>query len=95
MVINSNEAIKQSVQVGLGLAIIPLQSVTQELGCQRLVVLDVAQMPLQRSWSPVHRKEKHFSRVAEAFRDFVLKQAAMHLDGGAHVRRRAALSRLA
>lgn len=75
MVINSNEAIKQGVQAGLGLAIVPLQSVALELAVRRLVVLDVNTTPLQRSWYIVHRQEKRFSGVAEEFKNFVLQHA--------------------
>lgn len=80
MVINSNEAIKQSVQAGLGVAIVPLQSIIQELVGNRLVILDIARMPLQRSWYLVHRKEKCFSHVADEFRNFVLQEAARYVD---------------
>jgi DNA-binding transcriptional LysR family regulator len=75
MVIDSNEAIKQAVQAGLGLAIVPLHSVTLEAEARHLAVLDVEAMPLQRSWYLVHRTGKRFSRVAEAFKDFVLQEA--------------------
>lgn len=81
MQINSNEAIKRSVQAGLGLAVVPLHSVALEVESGRLVVLDVAQMPLHRSWYLVHRQGKRFSRVAEAFRDVVVR-AARHVSQG-------------
>ena len=80
MTINSNEAIKQSVQAGLGVAIVPLQSIVQELICGRLSILDISGMPLQRSWYLVHRNEKCFSHVAEEFRNFVLQQAGRYVD---------------
>lgn len=71
MVINSNEAIKQGVQAGLGLAIVPTQSVAMELETGRLVVLDIDALPLQRAWYLAYRRDKRFSNVAEAFKDFV------------------------
>ncbi len=83
MAVNSNEAIKQGVQAGLGVAVVPLQSVALERDVGRLVVLDIASMPLQYSWCLVHRQEKRFSCVAEAFRDFVLQEARRHLAGTA------------
>lgn len=76
---NSNEAIKRCVLAGLGLAIVPQQSVTLELEVGRLVVLDVAGLPLQRSWYLVHRREKRFSCVAEAFKTFVLQEVRRHV----------------
>lgn len=83
MAVNSNEAIKQGVQAGLGVAVVPLQSVTPEREAGRLVVLDIASMPLQYSSCLVYRKEKRFSCLAEAFRDFVLQNARLHLAGTA------------
>lgn len=79
MVTNSNEAIKRGVLAGLGLAIVPQQSVTLELTVGRLVMLDVAALPLQRSWYLVHRRKKRFSCVAEAFKTFVLQEARHHV----------------
>ncbi len=75
MIINSNEAIKQSVQAGIGLALVPTQSVMVELEVGRLVALELDAPPLQRVWYLVHRREKRFSAVAEAFRNFVLDKA--------------------
>lgn len=83
MQINSNEAVKRSVQAGLGLAIVPLHSVALEVESGRLAVLDVAQMPLHRSWYLVHRHGKRFSRVAEAFKDFVVREARHAFQNGA------------
>lgn len=75
MTINSNEAIKRCVQAGLGVAVVPLHSITLELDLGRLAVIDVVGMPLQRSWYIVHRQGKRFSRIAEAFKDFMLNEA--------------------
>ena len=75
MVINSNEAIKQSVQAGIGLAIVPTQSITLEHEVGRLVVLDIDTQALQHAWYLVHLRDKRFSAVAEAFKGFVLDNA--------------------
>lgn len=75
MIANSNEAIKRGALAGLGVAIVPQQSVTIEVAAGRLVILDVVGLPLQRSWYLIHRKEKRFSCLAEAFKTFVLLEA--------------------
>lgn len=75
MEVNSNEAIKQAVQAGLGVAIVPLQSVVPERDTGRIEVLDVDSLNLQCNWHIVHRHDKRFSCVAEAFRTFVLQSA--------------------
>ncbi|MHB8472750.1 MAG: LysR family transcriptional regulator [Gammaproteobacteria bacterium] len=82
MVINSNEAIKQSVQAGIGLALVPTQSVMLELEVGRLVSIDLDAPAPQRVWYLVHRREKRFSAVAEAFRNFVLDKARHCIEAG-------------
>lgn len=75
MEVGSNEAIKQSVQAGLGLGLLSHATIEQELTLKRLVVLNVAEFPIMRHWYIVHRRGKRLSAVAEAFRQFMLKEA--------------------
>ncbi len=75
MEVGSNEAIKQSVQAGLGLGLLSRATIEQELELKRLVVLDVAEFPIMRHWYVVHRRGKRLSGVAEAFMKFVLGEA--------------------
>ena len=71
MEVGSNEAIKQSVQAGLGL--LSRATIEQELELKRLVVLDVADFPIMRHWYVVHRRGKRLSAAAEEFKEFMLK----------------------
>ncbi|MEK6771983.1 MAG: LysR family transcriptional regulator, partial [Pseudomonadota bacterium] len=64
MEVGSNEAIKQSVQAGLGLGLLSRATIEQELALKRLVVLDVAEFPIMRHWYVVHRKGKRLSATA-------------------------------
>ena len=75
MEVGSNEAIKQSVQAGLGLGLLSRATIEQELTLKRLVVLDVADFPIMRHWYIVHRRGKRLSAVAAAFRQFMLEEA--------------------
>lgn len=75
MEMSSNEAIKQAVQAGLGLAVLSLHTLEVELLLKRLVVLDVADFPIMRHWYIVHRHGKRFSAVAQAFKEFVLNES--------------------
>ena len=74
MEVSSDEAIKQSVQAGLGLGIMSRDAVGLELDMGRLVILDVEEFPLLRQWYLVHRKGKRLSHTAEAFREFLLNE---------------------
>lgn len=80
MEMNSNEAIKQAVQAGLGLGVLSIHTMEVELMLQRLVVLDVVGFPIMRHWHLVHRTGKRFSTIAQAFKDFVLKESATLLN---------------
>ncbi len=76
MEVGSNEAIKQSVQAGLGLGLLSRDTVEMELSLDRLTILDVEDFPILRHWYVVHRSGKRLSVVAQAFKDFLLNEAA-------------------
>jgi DNA-binding transcriptional LysR family regulator len=75
----SNEAIKQSVEAGLGLGIVSVHTLELELEAGRLVILDVEGFPILRHWHLVHLKGKRWSPVAQAFNDFLLGPDGEHL----------------
>lgn len=79
MVMSSTEAIKQGVQANLGIAMMPLHAVQLELSVDRLVVLDVAGLPIVRTWHVVQREGKRLSHVSQAFKDFILGEGASHV----------------
>lgn len=81
MEMNSNEAIKQAVQAGLGLGILSLQTLEMELALKRLAVLQVEGFPIMRHWYVVHRADKRLSPAAQAFKGFVLKDASTYVPG--------------
>ena len=71
---SSTEAIKQGVEAGLGLALMSVHTLEMELALKRLVVLDVEGFPVLRDWYIVHHAGKRLSVVAQAFKNFVLKE---------------------
>ena len=77
MEMSSNEAIKQAVEVGLGLGILSLHTLELELAIRRLVTLDVESFPIVRQWFVVHRKGKRLSAVAQSFLAFITQQARL------------------
>ena len=68
---NSNEAIKQSVEAGLGLGIVSQHTIELEKEVGRLKVLDVNLFPIVEQWNIVHRKGKRRSAAADSFRQFI------------------------
>jgi DNA-binding transcriptional LysR family regulator len=75
MEMNSNEAIIQAVEAGLGLGIVSVHTLELELITGRLAIIDAHSFPIRRRWYVVHRKGKRLSPAARAFKDFVLAEA--------------------
>ncbi len=76
MEMSSNETIKQAVMAGMGLSFLSLHTVGLELEAKRLVVLDVAGLPVIRHWHVTHRRDKRLSPAARVFREFLLERGA-------------------
>ncbi len=76
----SNESIKQAVIAGLGLGFLSLQTVRSELGAGRIVVLDVEGLPVERQWYAVRRASRRLVPAAEAFGEFLVREAPAILD---------------
>lgn len=79
MQIASNETIKQAVMAKLGIALISAHTVAAELADRRLVMLDVAGLPVMRQWFVVKRREKQLLPTAEALWNFLTCEGATHL----------------
>ncbi|NMG43171.1 LysR family transcriptional regulator [Aromatoleum toluvorans] len=65
--LGSNEAIKQAVAGGLGLAVISRHALAARPADDQLSILDVAGFPLQSSWFTLHPRGKRLSPVAAVF----------------------------
>ncbi len=75
MEMDTNEAIKQSVNAGIGIGIISRHGIELELETGRLCILDVVGFPIVRNWHIVQRKNKRLSTAAQAFQRFLLEEA--------------------
>lgn len=73
--LSGNEAIKQAVEAGLGLALVSFHTVDLELKAGRLVTLDVEHFPIAKKWHIGHRSGKKLSATAQAFWNFVLAES--------------------
>lgn len=76
MEMTSNEALKQAVAAGLGLGIASRHTLGPELRAGQLAILPVAHFPIVRQWFVVHRRGKRLSPIAQAFKAFVIAEAA-------------------
>jgi DNA-binding transcriptional LysR family regulator len=71
--VGSNEAIKQTVAGGLGLAVLSTHTVVAELALGELAQLDVQGFPLIRRWHVVYPQGKRLSAAALAFKDWLFE----------------------
>ena len=76
--LSSNETVKQSVEAGLGLAVVSSHTVDLELNAGRLVSLDVEHFPILRKWYVAYRRGKKLSVTAQIFLDFVLTEGGVY-----------------
>ena len=73
--LGSNEAIKQAVSGGLGLAVISRHALPARPEDDQLTVLDVAGFPLQSRWFTLYPRGKRLSPIAAVFLEH-LEQSA-------------------
>lgn len=80
MEIRSTETIKQAVAAGMGISFLSAHTISGELKSKSLVVLDVQGFPLMLNWYVIHRQNKRLPPVAQAFKDFLIKDGAGLID---------------
>jgi DNA-binding transcriptional LysR family regulator len=73
MQMSSNEAIKQAVMAGMGVALLSLHTVGLELDHQLIAAPETEGLPVMRRWHVVNTLAKTLSPAAEAFRYFILE----------------------
>lgn len=74
MEIGSNEAIKQAIVGGLGIAVLSRYALALEGIKGPLTILDVEGFPIQRHWYIIYPASKQLSVVAQTFLDYVLNE---------------------
>jgi DNA-binding transcriptional LysR family regulator len=79
MQMSSNEAIKQAVMAGMGVALLSLHTVQLELDHQLIAAPETEGLPVMRRWHVVNTLAKTLSPAAEAFRYFILEHGEAFL----------------
>jgi len=68
MELTSNEAVKQAIIAGLGISIMPIIGVKNELQNGDLQIIEMTDFPLETNWNLIWLKSKNLSLVAKAFK---------------------------
>jgi DNA-binding transcriptional LysR family regulator len=79
MQMSSNEAIKQAVMAGMGVALLSLHTLGLELDHHLIAAPETEGLPLMRRWHVVNNQAKTLSPAAEAFRYFMLERGETYL----------------
>ena len=74
--LGSNEAIKQAVIGGLGLAVLSKYALSDQDGNSDVAVLNCMKFPIRTSWHIVYPKGKQLSPIATIFKEHLLLTAA-------------------
>lgn len=67
----SNEAVKQAVNAGLGLSIMPLIGLKNELSSGEMSIIPIKGLPITTEWQLVYNKGTQMSPVKKAFIDYI------------------------
>ena len=74
MELSSNEAIKQCIMAGLGIAFMSESSVENTLASGEIIKLNVRGLPVNRQWYITYPQHKTLSRLADAFKTFLVTE---------------------
>lgn len=75
MEMSGNETIKQAVMADLGISLVSLHTIGNELANKKIVILDIQDTPIIRTWYIVTPNSLSTTHAAESFRDFMLERA--------------------
>jgi len=74
--LTSNEAVKQAVIAGLGISIMPLIGLKNELENGTIKIIPAKHLPMITNWTLIWLKGKKMSPAANAYLDFIRKEKA-------------------
>ena len=69
--LESNEAVKQAVLANIGISILPIIGLKNEIKSQQLEIIPQKNLPITTQWRIVWRIDKNLSPVAKAFLNYI------------------------
>lgn len=73
--IGSSAAVKEAVKAGCGISILSKQAVKDEVERNKLVIVPVKDLKLQRSFYLIQRKNTQLLPIVKAFKNYLLEQS--------------------
>lgn len=71
MVLTSNEAVKQAILAGMGVSVMPLIGIKNELQDKNIEIIKTKGLPITTSWNLIWPKGKKFTPAAKAYFDYI------------------------
>jgi DNA-binding transcriptional LysR family regulator len=78
--LTSNEAVKQAVIAGIGISIMPLIGLKNELDNKQLHIIESSGLPIVTNWRLIWLKGKKMSPVGSSFLSFIQKEKQTIID---------------
>jgi DNA-binding transcriptional LysR family regulator len=78
MELSTNEAIRQAIMAGLGVSIMSRYTLGLDVTQDKLEILDVEGMPVERDWVFAYPVGKQLPALAKSFMDFTRKTSAFY-----------------
>lgn len=72
--LTSNEAVKQAVLAGLGISIMPIIGIREEIKAKRLKIVPAAGLPIKTKWRLIWLKNRALPPAAEAYLSYLRKE---------------------
>jgi DNA-binding transcriptional LysR family regulator len=72
-VVGSSDAVRQAVKAGLGIAILSIRAIQDDLEAGKLAAVRIAGVRMERSFFVILLKGRSRSPLCKAFLDFILK----------------------
>lgn len=79
MQVGDNEAVKQAVMAGLGIAFVSAHTISAERAAKQIAVLPIQGFPIVRHWYVVHAKSKALMPAGLAMWNFITTTGANYL----------------
>lgn len=80
LVLTSNEAVKQAVIAGLGISILPIIGIRNELHSGQLQILPFKKLPISTYWRLIWIKSRKLSPVAQAYLSHIEEEGSSIAD---------------
>jgi len=71
---SGNETIKQAVMANLGISLVSLHTIGNEITNNQIAILDIKDTPIIRTWYIVTPNNRDATQATEAFRQFIVNK---------------------